>query len=48
MKMAIANAILVWERPNYHSSAAISRSIDEGLRVSGLMASDIDVFDFYS
>ncbi|EEA28065.1 conserved hypothetical protein [Talaromyces marneffei ATCC 18224] len=37
-----------WERPNYHSSAAISRSIDEGLRVSGLKTSDIDIFDFYS
>lgn len=48
MKMAIADAILVWERPNYHSSAAICRCIDEGLRVSGLKAGDIDVFDFYS
>ncbi|GAM34050.1 hypothetical protein TCE0_015r01382 [Talaromyces pinophilus] len=37
-----------WERPNYYSSAAIYRSIDEGLRVSGLKASEIDVFDFYS
>ncbi|EED23569.1 conserved hypothetical protein [Talaromyces stipitatus ATCC 10500] len=37
-----------WERSNYHSNAAISRSIDEGLRVSGLKADDIDVFDFYS
>lgn len=46
--MPIADTTLVWERPNYHSSAAISRSIDEGLRVSGLVASEIDVFDFYS
>jgi hypothetical protein len=38
----------VWERPNYFSSPAISRSIDEALRVSGLKADEIDLFDFYS
>lgn len=39
---------LVWERPNYYSSPAISRSIDEGLNASGINADDVDVFDFYS
>ncbi|CRG84630.1 hypothetical protein PISL3812_01889 [Talaromyces islandicus] len=39
---------IFWERPNYYSSPAISRSIDEGLNVSGIKAEDVDVFDFYS
>ncbi|KIX05726.1 uncharacterized protein Z518_03698 [Rhinocladiella mackenziei CBS 650.93] len=37
-----------WERPNYFSSPSIERSIDAGLRVSGLVKDDIDLFDFYS
>ncbi|ETI27903.1 hypothetical protein G647_00352 [Cladophialophora carrionii CBS 160.54] len=37
-----------WERPNYHSSPSISRSIDAGLHVSGLAKEDIDLYDFYS
>ncbi len=39
---------VVWERPNFYSSPAISRSLDEGLRVSGVSKDDIDLFDFYS
>ena len=38
----------VWERPNYHSSPAISRSIDAALQSSGCAASSMDMFDFYS
>lgn len=38
----------VWERPNYYSSPAISRSLDAGLNVSGLTKEDINLFDFYS
>ncbi|PMD62376.1 acetyl-CoA acetyltransferase [Hyaloscypha bicolor E] len=37
-----------WERPNFHSSAAISKSLDEGLKSSGLTKEQIDIFDFYS
>ncbi|EHY57825.1 hypothetical protein ABEF92_004348 [Exophiala dermatitidis] len=37
-----------WDRPNYHSSPAIERSLDAGLRVCGLTKDDIDLFDFYS
>ncbi|KAL1982976.1 hypothetical protein VTN96DRAFT_591 [Rasamsonia emersonii] len=37
-----------WERPNFFTSPSISRSLDEGLRSSGLRAEDIDLFDFYS
>ncbi|KAF2403124.1 hypothetical protein EJ06DRAFT_528081 [Trichodelitschia bisporula] len=37
-----------WERPNYHSSPCISRSLDAGLQVSGLSKDQIDLFDFYS
>jgi len=39
---------LVWERPNYHSSPSIERSIDSALRVSDLTKEDIDLYDFYS
>ncbi|PBP25555.1 hypothetical protein BUE80_DR003461 [Diplocarpon rosae] len=38
----------VWERPNFHSSPAMSRSLDEGLRVSDVTKEEIDLFDFYS
>jgi acetyl-CoA acetyltransferase len=37
-----------WERPNYHTSPAISRSLDACLQLSGLRKEDIDLFDFYS
>ncbi|KAG9951045.1 hypothetical protein KCU85_g3074, partial [Aureobasidium melanogenum] len=37
-----------WERPDFHSSPAISRALDAGLEASGLSKSDIDMFDFYS
>ncbi|KAK4948152.1 hypothetical protein LTR10_013206 [Elasticomyces elasticus] len=37
-----------WNRPNYHSSPAIERSVDTGLEVSGLTRDDIDLYDFYS
>ncbi|KAK0119515.1 hypothetical protein ONS95_010956 [Cadophora gregata] len=37
-----------WQRPNFHSSPAISKSLDEGLRVSGVTKDEIDIFDFYS
>lgn len=37
-----------WERPNYHSSPAISKSLDACLQWSGLSKDQIDLFDFYS
>ncbi|KAF2437113.1 hypothetical protein EJ08DRAFT_602057 [Tothia fuscella] len=37
-----------WERPDFHSSPSISRSIDAALKVSGLSKEDIDLYDFYS
>ncbi|KAG9959153.1 hypothetical protein KCU61_g7680, partial [Aureobasidium melanogenum] len=37
-----------WERPNFHSSPAISRALDAGLHACGLSKTDIDMFDFYS
>ncbi|KUJ06859.1 uncharacterized protein LY89DRAFT_661468 [Mollisia scopiformis] len=43
-----SNAANFWERPNFYSSPAISRSLDEALKVSGLAKDEIDVFDFYS
>ena len=38
----------VWERPNYHSSPSISRSLDACLDICGLHKDQIDLFDFYS
>lgn len=38
----------VWNRPNFHSSPAISRSIDAALHVSALDKNEIDMYDFYS
>jgi hypothetical protein len=40
--------LIVWERPNFYSSPALSRSLDTGLLVSGLKKDQIDLFDFYS
>ncbi|GAB7340058.1 hypothetical protein MBLNU457_6554t1 [Dothideomycetes sp. NU457] len=37
-----------WQRPNYHSSRAISASLDAALSTAGLRKTDIDLFDFYS
>ncbi|KAI4765860.1 hypothetical protein E4T52_02775 [Aureobasidium sp. EXF-3400] len=37
-----------WERPNFHSSPAISRTLDAGLDACGLNKTDIDMYDFYS
>lgn len=37
-----------WERPSYHSSPAISSSLDAALAVSGVSKGEIDIFDFYS
>lgn len=37
-----------WERPDFYSSPAISRSLNAGLLVSGCSKEDIDLFDFYS
>ncbi|KKY21520.1 putative acetylacetyltransferase [Phaeomoniella chlamydospora] len=39
---------LFYERPNFHSSPAISQSLDCGLAAAGLKNDDIDLFDFYS
>lgn len=44
----ISDIYTVWERPNFFTSPAIARSLDEGLRASGLRVEDIDLFDFYS
>jgi hypothetical protein len=38
----------VWERPNFHSSPAISRSIDAALLSAGCHAAQMDLFDIYS
>ncbi|CZT11141.1 uncharacterized protein RCO7_05574 [Rhynchosporium graminicola] len=43
-----SDATNFWQRPNFHSSPAISKSLDEGLRVSGVSKDEIDIFDFYS
>ncbi|QDS69096.1 hypothetical protein FKW77_010182 [Venturia effusa] len=37
-----------WERPDYHSSPSISRSIDATLTGSKLTKEQIDLYDFYS
>ncbi|GAB7349143.1 hypothetical protein MBLNU459_g8085t1 [Dothideomycetes sp. NU459] len=37
-----------WKRPNFHTSPALSQSIDKGLEISGIRKEDIDLFDFYS
>ena len=46
--MAHERRHVVWERPNFHSSPAISRSLHDCLEVSGLNKDDVDLFDFYS
>lgn len=37
-----------WERANFYSSPAISRSLDVCLEISDLAKEEIDLFDFYS
>ncbi|KAK3116416.1 hypothetical protein LTR53_003209 [Teratosphaeriaceae sp. CCFEE 6253] len=37
-----------WQRPNFWWSPAISRSLDAGLKASGVAKEDIDLHDFYS
>ncbi|KAI9715827.1 MAG: hypothetical protein M1828_000568 [Chrysothrix sp. TS-e1954] len=37
-----------WERPNFHTSPSISRSLDACLAASRLRMSDIDMYDLYS
>ncbi len=46
--IANVNRYPVWERPNYHSSPSISRSLDACLEICGLSKDRIDLFDFYS
>ncbi|KAF2759840.1 NAD(P)-binding protein [Pseudovirgaria hyperparasitica] len=43
-----ADADEFWDRPNFFSSPAISRSLTTALEVSGLTKDDIDLYDFYS
>ena len=37
-----------WSRPTFHSSPAISRSLDACLQLSGLGKDQVDLWDFYS
>ncbi|RVD82153.1 uncharacterized protein DFL_006587 [Arthrobotrys flagrans] len=37
-----------WLRPNFHTSPAITQSLDAALRVSNLLPRDIDIYDLYS
>jgi len=37
-----------WERPNFHSSPSMSRSLDSSLEASQVTKAEIDLFDFYS
>ncbi|KAF1836726.1 hypothetical protein BDW02DRAFT_628595 [Decorospora gaudefroyi] len=37
-----------WKRPNFYSSPSISRSLDAGLKVSGVTKEQIDLIDIYS
>ncbi|KAF2840135.1 hypothetical protein M501DRAFT_952176 [Patellaria atrata CBS 101060] len=37
-----------WDRPNYHTSPSISRSIDAAMKVSSLSKDQVDLFDIYS
>lgn len=46
--MAYESGHIVWERPNFHSSPAISRSLDACLEISGLAEKEVDLYDFYS
>ena len=46
--MAYESGHIVWERPSFHSSPAISRSLDACLEISGLAEKEVDLYDFYS
>lgn len=37
-----------WERPGFRDSAAITKSIDFALEMSGVAKHEVDFFDFYS
>jgi hypothetical protein len=37
-----------WKRPNFYTSPSMSRSLDASLAMTGVTASEIDLFDFYS
>lgn len=39
---------LVWDRPSFHTSPAICKSLDQCISTSGLSVGDIDIYDFYS
>ena len=39
---------IVWERPEFWWSPAISRSLDAGIEASGIDKEEIDLYDFYS
>ncbi len=38
----------VWQRPDFHSSPSISRSIDACLDEAGLRMEQVDLYDLYS
>lgn len=40
--------VVVWDRPDFHSSPAISWTLDQSLKTSGLSKDEIDLYDFYS
>lgn len=40
--------MVVWQRPNFHSSPSIERALDAALEVSGIIKDKIDLYDFYS
>jgi hypothetical protein len=40
--------IIVWLRPTFTWSPAISRSLDAAMKVSSITKEDIDIYDFYS
>ncbi|KAL6159911.1 hypothetical protein ACJBU6_02322 [Exserohilum turcicum] len=43
-----ADADEFWKRPDFHSSPAISRSIDASLHASGTKKEELDILDIYS
>ena len=42
------DADIVWDRPNFYSSPALTRSLDAALQASNLTAAEIEIYDFYS
>lgn len=43
-----SDAAQFWNRPNFHTSPSISRSLDTALSLAQISVSKIDLFDFYS